>query len=40
MGHGRIGEFRKDTVRIVLTSGLTRKQVTDDLGVGLSTLKK
>jgi transposase len=33
-------EFRKDAVRIALTSELTRKQVADDLGVGLSTLKK
>jgi transposase len=27
-------------VRIALTSGLTRKQVADDLGVGMSTLNK
>jgi len=27
-------------VRITLTSGLTRKQVADDLGVGMSTLNK
>jgi hypothetical protein len=27
-------EFRKDSVRIALTSGLKRKQVADDLGVG------
>ena len=40
MGLKRTGEFRKDAVRIALTSGLTRKQVTDDLGVGLSTLNK
>lgn len=40
MGHGRMDEFRKDAVRIALTSELTRKQVADDLGVGLSTLKK
>tara|TARA_B100001057_G_scaffold287016_1_gene287150 strand:- start:218 stop:361 length:144 start_codon:yes stop_codon:yes gene_type:complete len=33
-------EFRQDAVRIVLTSGLTRKQVADDLGVGMSTLNK
>ena len=30
----------KDAVRIALTSGLTRRQVADDLGVGLSTLNK
>ena len=27
-------------MRIALTSGLTRKQVADDLGVGMSTLNK
>ena len=27
-------------MRIALTSGLTGKQVADDLGVGMSTLKK
>jgi len=27
-------------VRIALSSGLTRKQVADDLGVGMSTLNK
>jgi transposase len=27
-------------VRIALTSGLTRKQVADDLGVGMSALNK
>ena len=36
----RTDKFRKDAVRIALTSGLTRKQVTDDLGVGMSTLNK
>ena len=40
MGRGRTDEFRKDAVRIALTSGLTRKQVADDLGVGMSTLNK
>ncbi|MDA0187270.1 MAG: transposase [Proteobacteria bacterium] len=38
MGTGRTDEFRKDAVRIALTSGLSRRQVADDLGVGLSTL--
>jgi len=33
-------EFRQDAVRIGLTSGLTRKQVADDLGIGMSTLNK
>ena len=40
MGTGRTDEFRKDAVLIALTSGLTRRQVGDDLGVGLSTLNK
>jgi transposase len=40
MGLKRTVEFRKDTVRIALNSGLTRKQVADDLRVGMSTLNK
>lgn len=40
MGTKRTDEFRADAVRIALTSGLTRKQVASDLGVGLSTLGK
>ena len=40
MGQLRTDEFRKDAVRIALTSGLTRRQVADDLGVGMSTLNK
>ena len=40
MGLKRTDEFRQDSVRIVLTSGLTRKRVADDLGVGMSTLNK
>ena len=40
MGTGRTDEFRKDAVRIALTSGLSRRQVADDLGVCLSTLNK
>ena len=32
--------FRRDAVRIATTSGLTRPQVSSDLGVGLSTLNK
>lgn len=31
-------EFKRDAVRVALTSGLTRRQVSSDLGVGLSTL--
>ena len=33
-------EFRRDAVRIATTSGLTRPQLSSDLGVGLSTLNK
>ena len=40
MGLKRTDEFRHDAVRIALTSGLTRKQVADDLGIGMSTLNK
>ncbi|WP_106743605.1 IS3 family transposase [Yoonia maritima] len=40
MGLKRTDEFRADAVRIALTSGLTRQQVADDLGVGMSTLNK
>ena len=40
MGLKRTDEFRQDAVRFALTSGLTRKQVADDLGVGMSTLNK
>lgn len=31
-------EFKRDAVRIALTSGLTRRQVASDLGIGLSTI--
>ena len=40
MGQTRTDEFRKDAVRIALTSGLRRKQIASDLGVGMSTLTK
>ena len=33
-------EFKRDAVRIATTSGLTRRQVSSNLGVGLSTLNK
>ena len=38
MANGHSDEFRCDAVRIALTSGLTRRQVSAYLGVGLSTL--
>ena len=40
MGTKRTDEFRADAVRVALTSGLTRRQVASDLGIGLSTLTK
>lgn len=40
MAHRHTDEFRREAVRIALTSGLTRKQVASDLGVGFSTLAK
>ena len=40
MGLKQTEEFRQDAVLIGLTSGLTRKQVADDLGIGMSTLNK
>jgi len=33
-------EFRRDAVRMAMTSGLTRPQLASDLGVGVSTLNK
>ena len=33
-------EFRRDALRIATTSGLTRPQLSSDLGVGLSTLNQ
>ena len=32
--------FRRDAARIAISSGLTRPQVSSDLGLGLSTLNK
>ena len=40
MGLKRTDEFCQDAMRIALTSELTRKQVADDLGVGMWTLNK
>ena len=33
-------EFRAEAVRVALTSGLPRKQVTTDFGIGFSTLSR
>ena len=38
MAPKRTDQFRQNAVRITLTSGLSRKQVTDDLGARMSTL--
>ena len=40
MAHGHTDDFRREAVRIALTSGLTRKLVASDLGIGFSTLSK
>ena len=40
MGTKRTVEFRQEAVRVALTSGLTRKQVASDFGIGFSTLSK
>ncbi|MBK1636507.1 transposase [Rhodovulum adriaticum] len=40
MAEKRTEEFKREAVRIALTSGLPRRQVAADLGVGLSTLNK
>ena len=40
MADGHTDEFCREAVRIALTSGLTRKQVASDLGIGFSTLAK
>lgn len=34
------GEFRAEAVRVALTSGLPRKQVASDFGIGFSTLNR
>jgi transposase len=39
-GHRQADEFRKEAVRIALTTWLSRRQVAHDLGIGLSTLNK
>ena len=40
MAHRHTAEFKQEAVRIALTSGLTRRQVASDLGIGFSTLSK
>lgn len=33
-------EFRQEAIRIALTSGLSRRQVAEELSIGFSTLAK
>lgn len=33
-------EFRREAVGLALTSGRTRREIADDLGIGLSTLTR
>lgn len=40
MAASHTDDFRREAVRIALTSGLKRRQVASDLSVGLSTLSK
>ena len=40
MSNTKSDEFKADAVRIALISGLTRREVSADLGIGLSTLNK
>jgi len=40
LAHRHSDEFRREAVRIALTSGISRKQVAADLGIGFSTLSK
>jgi transposase len=40
MGTKQTADFRQEAVRVALTSGLTRKQVASDFGIGFSTLSR
>ena len=40
MGNKPTAEFRQEVVRVALTSGLSRKQVASDIGIGFSTLSR
>jgi transposase len=40
MGNKPTAEFRQEVVRVALTSGLSRKQVASDFGIGFSTLSR
>ncbi len=38
MGSKQTPEFRQEVVRVALTSGLSRRQIASDFGIGFSTL--
>jgi transposase len=40
MGPTPTAEFRQEVVRVALTSGLSRKQVASDFGIGFSALSR
>jgi transposase len=40
MGNKPTAEFRQEVVRVALTSGLSRKQVASDFGIGFLTLRR
>lgn len=40
MGQKPTAEFRQEVVRVALTSGLSRKEVASDFGIGFSTLSR
>ncbi|GAA3681376.1 hypothetical protein GCM10022398_26510 [Acetobacter lovaniensis] len=40
MGHVYKTEFRREAVRLALSSGLSRERIAQGLGIGSSTLKK
>lgn len=42
MGNGNrpTPEFRREAVRLALTSGRTRREIAEDLGIGLSPLTR
>ena len=40
MGQRYGEEFKREAVRLALTSGLSRKQISTDLGMDFSTLNK
>ena len=40
MGTKQTADFRREVVRVAVTSGLSRKQVASDFGIGFSTLSR